>query len=195
MSENKDGNKILFHFALLLFLGAGAFLYLAVSEKDDLIAKQQAELLNPVDPDSVNFNLKAALQQQQINKIKILEEIKRGKVDSNANRQIQPPESSISFESDKINSDIQDALGKNKGTDTTSLSPDDIVQAHLYEIQVMKQLDDAYRKDYAKKFIAYAKSKGFAVKLDAQLRIISIKRIPLERQPSTSILGVPAARQ
>jgi hypothetical protein len=195
MSEKNKNNKILFYVSLFLFLGAGAFLYLAVNEKNTLILKKPAELLHPVNSDHVNYNLKTALQQQQLDQINTLEEIRRGKIDPDASKMFKPHESSISFESDNINNDVLEALGKNKNNEATSLSPDDIVQAHLYEVQVMKQMDEAYRKEYAKKFIAYAKSKGFAVKLDAQLRIVAIRKIPIERLPSTNVLGLPATRQ
>lgn len=194
MNEKTKQNDSLILFALVLFLGAGAFLYLAISNHQQLKAQQEAQALHPVTAEEINFNLKATLEQEQLNRLKALDEIKKGKFDPKA--QTQPPQqgNSISFESENNNQVVQEALRKGNPNPVTELSPDEIIQAHLYEIQVMRQMDEAYKKEYAKKFIAYARSKGYAVKLDSQLKIISLRRIPVDRNPSAEAPGIPSGK-
>jgi hypothetical protein len=194
MNDEKKKNDYLILLSLLLFLGAAAFLYLAVSEKKGLDAKKIEQELHPVHPDEINFNLKSTLQQQQLNQLKVLDEVNRGKYNPNAAPPRPENNNSISFESDNKNEIVQEALGKYAAEQRLILTPDEIVQNHLYEMQIMKKMDDAYKKEYAKRFIAYARTQGFAIKLDPQLKIVSMRRIQPERNPTT-IRGEPAGKQ
>ena len=194
MNDKKKKNDSLILISLLLFLGAAAFLYLAVTEKKGLDAKKIEQELHPVHPDEVNFNLKSTLQQQQLNQLKVLDEVNRGKYNPNAAPPRAANNNSISFESDNKNEIVQEALGKYTAEQRLILTPDEIVQNHLYEMQIMKKMDDAYKKEYAKRFIAYARTQGFAIKLDPQLKIVSMRRIQPDRNPSM-IRGEPAGKQ
>lgn len=195
-NEEKKKNDSLIFFALLLFLGAGAFLYLALNEQKELNNQRSAIELKPVQSEDINFNLKAAQQRQQLDRLRVMDEINRVKPDPKAQPNLQhDSRNTISFESDNRNQDVLDATRKNVTSEKLQLTPDEIVQTHLYELQVAKQMDEAYRKEYARRFIEYAKSKGYAVKLDAQLRIISIKKLSQERIPSNMILGAPGGKQ
>ncbi len=194
-NEDKKKNDSLIYFALLLFLGAGAFMFLALNEQKQLANQRSQAELKPVQTDEVNFNLKTTQQRQQLDRLRVIEEINRSKVDPK--KQVMAPQdsrSTISFESDHRNQDVLDATRKNFAQEKLQLTPDEIVQGHLYELQVAKQMDEAYKKEYARRFIEYARSKGFAVKLDSQLKVTSIKKIVQDRNP-TMILGSPGGKQ
>ena len=195
-NDEKKKNDSLIFFALLLFLGAGGFLFLALDEQKELANQRSAGELKPIQSDEVNFNLKTAQQRQQLDRLRVIEEINRLKPDPKAQPSMRNDSTgTISFDSDHRNQDVLEATRKNVVSEKLQLTPDEIVQGHLYELQMAKQMDEAYKKEYARRFIEYARSKGFAVKLDSQLKITSIRRIPLERTPSNMFQGAPGGKQ
>lgn len=58
----------------------------------------------------------------------------------------------------------------------------DLIHQQLFEAQIAQQQDKAYRDEYARQFIENARRAGWDVKLDANFKVISVKKI--ERKPT-----------
>lgn len=60
-------------------------------------------------------------------------------------------------------------------------SPAEVIQMEMYKQQMQNAANEEYRKEYARQYIEHARGNGYEVKLDSDLKVISVK--PL-RQPS-----------
>lgn len=68
-------------------------------------------------------------------------------------------------------------LGRASEEDPRAYSPHDVVQQELYEQAQLGEYQESYRKEYLRQYVENARRKGYEIKLDAQGRVLSVKKI------------------
>lgn len=69
-----------------------------------------------------------------------------------------------------------------------STDPDHIIQSQIHDDERMREYEMSYRQEYARQFVQNARRNGYDVRLNSDLVVISVKRIPgfQRREPSES---------
>ena len=106
--------------------------------------------------------------------------------DSRAQKAYQPHHD-LDLNTDSRGFDIANEIGRGTKNAAEPSTPDEVVQAELYNRQQANQYDEAYREEYARQFIENARRGGYRVKLSDDLsRVIQVQPI---RNPSGANTG------
>lgn len=189
--EQKDNSKLL---ALLLFIGAGAmaFLYLGSDSGKKKFSEISATVKSEKYEKSVNKHLMVtnetmALQRQRME----IENARLAKdLDStSAQPAYQAPTEGSNLNSENRAAEIANELGRGERKESANLNPDEIIQKEIFNAQQMEAYSKAYKEEYARQFVENARRGGYAVQLDDNFKVISVRPIRNPSQENESLVN------
>ena len=182
-------------FILLFIFGAGILLIYDDSTQDQSSKKQikapdividEKEKIN-----RVNQHLKETAINLESDRIRRAQEAQSElkKLEEGTSEIIEAPEPGLTFESDQSMSQLSEQLNRSQQLSDEQLTPEQIVQNRLLEIQMQKNADQAYREEYARQFIENARAGGWDIKLGPNFEVLSVRKI---RPRKPSLFETPA---
>jgi hypothetical protein len=176
-NENKKDRSNLL--PLLLLLLAGFFVFLFLLPEDSKKAPIDQSIVKAKEFErKVNKHLFQTSQQMEISRERAeLEAAKLMDQGIHSVPGVDPEKAPHPFD---ISTDSRaEALVRELGRDVKApgapSGPNDLIQAELFEAQQMQAYSEDYKKEYARQFIENAKNAGYAVKLNDQYKVISVK--------------------
>lgn len=190
MADEKPQKEKSFLLALLLFIGAGLLLLLALdSESPQRGLSSDSRAKTPEYEKHVNKHLmltndrltmerqKMALENARVNDFRA----------TTPQQAYSNSDSGLDLSVDRRAYEIANELGRGekKRDQQQPMTPDEMIQRDLFESQQTQEYSQAYREEYARQFVENARRGGYKVILSEDLtRVISVQPI---RRPSENM--------
>lgn len=181
MSEPKNTKSMLL--ALLFFIGAGALLLMSISAEDN--DKKASKVNSQAYEERVNNHLMMTNQKMELQRERAMVEnnkyapdfrdTKAGNAYSNGNLGVD-----LSVEGHAT--EVANELGRGERESRAPQNPHELIQSEIFNQQQYQEYTQAYKEDYAKKFVENAARNGWRLKLNDDFKVISVT--PL-RNPSS----------
>jgi flagellar motor protein MotB len=180
--EQKERSMLI---ALILFIGAGALIFMSLgSDKKKSATGASAKTKTSEYQKNVNRHLMLTNEKMQMERRRMdVENFQSADrlQDAKAQKAYQPRQD-LDLSTDRRGFDIANEIGRGEKQAGEPSTPDEVVQAELYNREQANQYDQAYREEYARQFVENARRGGYKVKLSEDLsRVIQVQ--PL-RNPS-----------
>lgn len=186
--EQKERSMLI---ALILFIGAGALIFMSLGsdKKKSTAGVASAKTKTSEYQKNVNRHLMLTNEKMQMERRRMdVENFQTADrlQDSRAQKAYQPRHD-LDLNTDSRGFDIANEIGRGTKNAAEPSTPDEVVQAELYNRQQANQYDEAYREEYARQFIENARRGGYKVRLSDDLsRVIQVQPI---RNPSGANTG------
>lgn len=190
MSDEKPQKEKAFLLALLLFIGAGFLLLLALDgESPQRGLSSDSRTKSPEFEKNVNKHLMLTNDKLSMARQKMaLENARIHDFKNTAPQQAYSnSDSGLDLSVDRRAYEIANELGRGekKRDQQQPMTPDEMIQRDLFEAQQNQEYSQAYREEYARQFVENARRGGYKVILSEDLtRVISVQPI---RRPSESM--------
>jgi hypothetical protein len=185
--EQKERSMLI---ALILFIGAGALIFMSLgSDKKKAAAGAAAKTKTSEYQRNVNRHLMLTNEKMQMERRRMdVENFQSADrlQDARAQKAFQPRQN-LDLSTDSRGYDIANEIRRGEKPPGEPSTPDEVVQAELYNREQANQYDQAYREEYARQFVENARRGGYKVRLSEDLsRVIQVQPI---RNPSGANTG------
>jgi len=185
--EQKERSMLL---ALILFIGAGSLIFMSLgSDKKKAGSGAAAQTKTSEYQKNVNRHLMLTNEKMQMERRRMdVENFQSADrlQDAHAQKAFQPRHE-LDLTTDSRGFDIANEIRRGEKQPGEPSTPDEVVQAELYNREQANQYDQAYREEYARQFIENARRGGYKVRLSDDLsRVIQVQPI---RNPSGANTG------
>lgn len=180
--KKKDHSRLL-AVALLLLAGFFAFLFFlpeSKSPKNSVKSAQSKEF-----EERVNRHLFKTSQSMELSREKM--KIEADRLASQGVGALRPsPEKvhPLDLSTDPKTEALLQALGREARVSNGPSSPDEQIQADLFESQQLQEYSEEYKREYARQFVENARKAGYIIKLNDDYKVISVR--PL-RKPTQNM--------
>lgn len=188
-SRKKSKKDYSWIFLLLFFLGVG-ILFLVDDSQSQKNAQPQAKV-GPVQIDEkekiqrVNQHMKEMAIQVERDRLRRAQEARNElkRAESGYAQEGYTHDQGLTFESEKSMEQLASELDRSQSLREDQLTPEQIVNNRLLDLQMEQKADMAYREEYARQFIENARAAGWEIRLGPNFEVLSVKKIR-PRKPS-----------
>lgn len=169
--------------ALLFFIGAGGLLMMSLSDEGAAPTKKSV-LRSSQYEDRVNSHLMMTNQRIEMQKEKAIidnNKFTREYHEIQAAKPYQNDRNGVDLSVEAHAAEVAKELGRGSREERAPQTPDELIQAEIFNQQQYADYSQAYKEEYAKKFIENAARSGWRVKLNSEFKVISVTPI---RNPS-----------
>ena len=162
--------------ALLLLIGAGAVLFIGMSQEQKQSAGQGHRRSEAHD-NLVNRHL--FLTNEKIEATRQQAEIKANEQIYGLRKNVQAPPKvearGVDLEADYRAYEVAEQIGRGPQPTPGAQSPNEWVQEELFYDEQQREYSEAYKAEYARQFVENARRKGWDVRLSDDYRVLSVK--------------------
>ncbi|WP_413289668.1 hypothetical protein [Bdellovibrio sp. HCB337] len=174
--QKKEDKSSLLAVALLLLAGFFVFLFF-LPEKDSFRGENGGVTQSKQFEERVNRHLFKTSQDMQLSREKMQLEANREAADRLARVPVQQDVHKLDLSTDPRAESLLQALGREVKESAGPTSPDEAVQADLFEAQQLESYSEEYKREYARQFVENARKAGYLIKLNDDYKVISIRPI------------------
>ena len=181
MAEKNNNNKSML-LALLFFVGAGALLLLSLSAEET--AKKSSQLHTQQYEDRVNSHLMLTNQKMELQRQRAIVDNNSyapDYYDTKAGQAYHNNANGVDLSTEAHAADVAKELGRGEREARAPETPHELIQSEIFNDQQYSEYTQAYKEEYARKFIENAARSGWRVKLSDDFKVISVTPI---RTPS-----------
>jgi len=173
--QQKKDKSYLMAIALLLLAGFFVFLFL-LPEKDPHISAEGAHSKDF--EDRVNRHLFKTSQSIEMNQARMKIEAEKMAREGISPQAVAAPDvHNLDLSTDPRAEALLQALGRDVKEANGPASPDEQVQADLFESQQLQNYSEEYKKEYARQFVENARKAGYIIKLNDDYKVIMVRPI------------------
>jgi hypothetical protein len=179
----KDDKSMLV--AIVFFVGAGALVaYSMLPDTASPVASKNALLHNEKYEAKVNRHLMLTNEKMEMQRQRMImenEALAPEYFRTKATHIVNPEEEHGVLNAETHAVDVAKELDRDTKTASIPNTPDELIQAEVFNQQQEREYTRAYKEEYANQFIANAAKNGWKVKLNSEYKVISVAPI---RNPS-----------